>query len=430
MNLRKNEKNDQTLFQVKSSPVKGKLLSLSKKVNELNNELKLSREEMDALHSITELVASTFELEVVLEHVFATFSRFTGCDRTLICFVSRTSKELICRYELGKVKLGEIGKVFTGESLLIQCLNENRMIIKINVPLKSREGMGDKIAIPLKIQKETVGVILIESSQPETLIKTNRCFLESIANNSAVAIKCAELFNSMLFHKRQTEALYEETAAINERLKENIRELSHTKEQLKSKNNELSDYYNHIQTAYLQTVIALSNSIEAKDPYTRGHCQRVMEISCEAAKQMGLSDREINQLRYCAILHDIGKIGIPSSILNKRGKLSTEEFCVVKKHPVLAYNILKDVEFIRDCMDGILQHHERFDGKGYPNGLKGKEINKLGRILCVADSLDAMTSDRPYRPAMTMREATAEIKKCSGTQFDPEITEIFIQMLK
>ncbi|MCX7771444.1 MAG: HD-GYP domain-containing protein, partial [Proteobacteria bacterium] len=165
-------------------------------------------------------------------------------------------------------------------------------------------------------------------------------------------------------------------------------------------------------------------------PYTRGHCQRVMEISCEIAKQMGFDEDEIEDLRYAAILHDIGKIGISANILNKTGKLTEEEYNEIKKHPLIAYNILKDVKFIKKGLDAILQHHERYDGKGYPNGLDGKQLSIFGRILCIADAFDAMTSDRPYRKGMPMEDALIELQRCRGTQFDPEITDQFINMIK
>jgi putative nucleotidyltransferase with HDIG domain len=185
-----------------------------------------------------------------------------------------------------------------------------------------------------------------------------------------------------------------------------------------------------VQTGYLETVMALSNSIEAKDSYTRGHCQRVMEVACEIANRIGCNEEEIETLKYAAILHDIGKIGIHAFILNKEGTLNDNEYSEIKKHPLIAYNILKDIKFLGKGLDAILQHHERYDGSGYPNGLKGKDISKLGKILCVADAYDAMTSDRPYRSSMGDEAALREIEKCKYTQFDPEIADVFITMCR
>jgi putative nucleotidyltransferase with HDIG domain len=215
----------------------------------------------------------------------------------------------------------------------------------------------------------------------------------------------------------------------NDELNVYVNQLASAKEELKEKNNVLTKYYNNIQTGCLQTVMSLANSIEAKDPYTRGHCQRVMEISCEIAKKMGFSNSEIEDLRFAAILHDIGKIGISESLINKPSKLTSNEFEEIKKHPIIAYNILKEVEFIKNGLNAILEHHERYDGKGYPHGIKKNEISKFGRILCVADAFDAMTSDRPYRKAMEMDVAIKEIEKCSGSQFDPEVTTVFVDII-
>ena len=144
---------------------------------------------------------------------------------------------------------------------------------------------------------------------------------------------------------------------------------------------------------------------------------------------MNFSEEEIMNLRYAALLHDIGKIGVSASILNKTGRLTYEEFEEIKRHPRISYNILKDVEFLGEGLRGILEHHEKYDGSGYPIGLKEKDISVYGRILCIADAFDAMTSDRTYRKGMSMECAIAEIKNCRGTQFDPEISEVFIEMI-
>lgn len=239
---------------------------------------------------------------------------------------------------------------------------------------------------------------------------------------------------SLLSVKSQNNNEYKKKPHIIYDIKEDalaayIKELDQTKKELNQKNLELKKLFNEMQYGYLQTVMSLANSIEAMDAYTRGHCQRVMEISCEVARVLGLNDEEIEDLRYAAILHDIGKIGVPTNILNKNGSLTREEFEEIKKHPEIAYNILKDVKFLRKALDGILQHHERFDGKGYPNGLKGNEICIFGRIMCVADAFDAMTSDRPYRKGMKVEDAMMELERCKGSQFDPDIVDMFLFLM-
>ncbi|MCX7921272.1 MAG: HD domain-containing protein [Clostridia bacterium] len=393
-------------------------------------KLKLKEDELEALRATSEILTSSLDINTIIEYIYEVFKKFTGCDRSLISFVDKETSELICKYELGDTLLNEVGKVFCEDSAVKKCFESKEVISIQNVEIKTRCVIGDKAAIPLNLSNELVGVIFIESSIPGTFSEINKSFLESLANYAAVAIKNAELFNNIYYQKQEIEALYEETAAVNEELNSYIEDLNKTKEELKIKNNELTNFYNNIQTGYLQTVMSLANAIEAKDAYTRGHCQRVMEISCEIATRMGMDEEGIKDLRYSAILHDIGKIGISANILNKEGKLTDEEYNEIKRHPSISHNILRDVEFIRKGLEGVLQHHERYDGRGYPYGIKGKDIHIFGRILCVADAFDAMTSDRPYRKGMPMEEALKEIERCKGTQFDPEISDLFIAMCK
>ncbi|MEN2998584.1 MAG: HD domain-containing phosphohydrolase [Brevinematia bacterium] len=171
---------------------------------------------------------------------------------------------------------------------------------------------------------------------------------------------------------------------------------------------------------------ALITALEARDEYTKGHSYRVQIFSVKIARALGLPSKKIKKVELSSILHDIGKIGIPDNILRKPGKLSEEEYETIKKHPIIGYNILSSVEGLEDILDGIKYHHEKFDGTGYPEGLKGKDIPLIARIIAVADTLDAMTSDRPYRKALPLEIALEEIKKVKGTQLDPEIVETFL----
>lgn len=166
--------------------------------------------------------------------------------------------------------------------------------------------------------------------------------------------------------------------------------------------------------------------LELKDPYTRGHSERVAEYSMSLAKATGLfKDEDLKQFYYACLLHDIGKVNIPDAILSKPGKLTDEEYEEVKKHPVVGANALKDVEGIANCIDVILHHHERWDGKGYPNGLKGEETPLLARIIAIADAFDAMTSSRSYRDPLPFEEAYKRILEGEGTQFDPNLVQAF-----
>ena len=181
---------------------------------------------------------------------------------------------------------------------------------------------------------------------------------------------------------------------------------------------------------YFQTMLALAEAIELKDPYTRGHSERVSIFAVELAKKIGLSPREQEQLRIAGILHDIGKVAIDSSILVKPAKLTPEEYAIMKKHPEMSVKIIEPIEFFKDVRPIILHHHERYDGTGYPDGLSGNDIPLGARILAVADTVEAMTSDRAYRKARSIDEVIAELERCSGTQFDPSLASAFIDILK
>ena len=362
--------------------------------------------------------------------MYDVFKKFTGCDRCLICFKAADSQDIYCKYELGEKLFGEVGKYFGDESVITKCFNTNSVVLNYNIMINKRNIVGDKLAIPLNISNEQVGVIFVETPIKNSFKKINLTFLKSLANYGAVAMDKSQLFNDVYSKKQEIEALYEETAAVNDDLNDNIINLNKTKEELRIKNEELLLYSESLNTGYIQTVMSLVNAIEAKDSYTSGHCQRVMEISCEIAARMNLDEDTIKDLRYAAILHDIGKIGISVSILNKADILTDYEFDEIKKHPQISYNILKNVKFLGKGLSAILEHHEKYDGAGYPNRLKGEEISLLGRILCIADAFDAMTSDRTYRKGMTMEFAIDEIDQCKGIQFDPQIADVFIEMIR
>jgi HD-GYP domain-containing protein (c-di-GMP phosphodiesterase class II) len=181
--------------------------------------------------------------------------------------------------------------------------------------------------------------------------------------------------------------------------------------------------------AYKSTIRALAATIDAKDPYTRGHSQRVTEYAVMAATALSLSQEEIETLEYGGILHDIGKIGVADNILNKTGSLNTEEWAIIRRHPLIGSNMLKDIPFLEKARNLILHHHERYDGHGYPHGLKGEDIPLGARILAVADAFDTMTTDRSYRDALGEKHAISELRRCAGTQFCPTVVESFISGL-
>ena len=179
----------------------------------------------------------------------------------------------------------------------------------------------------------------------------------------------------------------------------------------------------------LQMMQSLSTTIEAKDEYTRGHSRRVAQYAALIAKNLGWTDQEIENIKSCAYLHDIGKIGIPDQILNKPGQLTEDEFNLIKQHPIIGQDILKDITIIPHLGEVTRSHHEHYDGTGYPDGLKGNEIPIQARIITLADSYDAMNSKRIYRNALSFNQIKEEIEKNAGTQFDPKITNVFLKLM-
>jgi len=203
-------------------------------------------------------------------------------------------------------------------------------------------------------------------------------------------------------------------------------ELSDLRNELEQR---LKEKTKQVELVTLDAIMAIAHTIEAKDPYTSGHSIRVARCSVDIAKRMGLPEEDIKNLNYMALLHDIGKIGVPDYIINKGTGLEPKEKDIIRLHPTIGSDILSNITVIPGMKQGALYHHERYDGTGYPSGKRGEEIPLLVRIISIADSYDAMTSDRSYRKALPDLYVIEELKECRGTQFDPNIVDVFIEML-
>ena len=200
--------------------------------------------------------------------------------------------------------------------------------------------------------------------------------------------------------------------------------------EIKRINEELAESNEKLEQAYLDMVQTLRYTVEAKDTYTRGHSDRVSEYSVLIGEKLGLPEEQIKTLRVGGLFHDIGKIGIPDKILLKPDRLTDDEYSEIKNHPSIGAHILGAAEIFKNIIPIVKHHHERYDGRGYPSGLKGEDIPYLARIAAVADTFDAMTSKRSYRNALDLQFVKEEIKKCEGTQFDPQIAEAFLDILE
>jgi len=213
-------------------------------------------------------------------------------------------------------------------------------------------------------------------------------------------------------------------------IKEKEKKLTQSKDAFFNMLKDLDSTYNELKDIYNNLVIAFSNIIDAKSQWQKGHSERVTDYAISIAKEIGLEDKDVEILRTAALLHDIGKIGTYDVILDKPEKLTDEEFALVRKHTLKGEEILKPIKGLESIRPIIRSHHEKIDGTGYPDGLKGNEIPLLARILCVADAYDSMMSNRPYRSPRGKEYAILELKRCSGTHFDPEVVKAFLKILE
>ena len=199
-------------------------------------------------------------------------------------------------------------------------------------------------------------------------------------------------------------------------------------DELREKKEEVERLYEDLQDSYESSLQALVTALDFRDNETQGHSYRVVKYAVQVAQRMGINEPDLTWIRRGAILHDVGKIGIPDSILRKPGKLTGKEWEEMKKHPEMGYRMLQDIRFLRPALDIVLSHQERFDGSGYPRGMAGKQIPLGARIFSVVDTFDAMTSDRPYRAALSIEDSREEIRRWSGRQFDPDVVEAFLSI--
>jgi putative two-component system response regulator len=191
----------------------------------------------------------------------------------------------------------------------------------------------------------------------------------------------------------------------------------------------VSEQAKQIEEMFVDALLSLANAIEARDGYTGGHVERVTRYAVSTAVELGIGGDTLRQLWVGALLHDVGKIGVPDHILKKSTALTDDEYAEMKRHPEIGAAIMERSAFLRPAIDGVLHHQERWDGRGYPSGLRGEEISLAGRILSVADTFDAIVTTRPYRSRQSVEAALAELRRCAGTQFDPIVVEAFVRAL-
>jgi len=349
-------------------------------------------EELKTLYDVSKSISASIELENLLDNIMALATRVLNSETSSILMLDEKTNELTFQLAQGdkgaevkklirlKVGQGIAGWVAqTGEYCIVPDTSKDPRFYKEGDE-KTKFVTKSLICVPLKHQDKIIGVLEVLNRKGEIPFNDHdKELLELVAALSSNPIVNAKL-------------------------------------------------YGNIKNLYKSTLKVLANALDAKDSYTHGHSQRVAEYSVAIACELGFSQKDSDDLEFAALLHDIGKIGIRDNILCKPGKLTDEEFKIIQMHPVMSAQILAPIDFLADKIPIVKHHHERFDGKGYPSKLKGEEIPLGARIICVADTFDAMTSNRSYRKGLPAEVALEELKRCSGAQFDPVIVQAFLNV--
>lgn len=354
--------------------------------------VKLQMEEMSALLDVGRVVSSTLDLKELLTKIMSTATEVMRCETSTVYLIDEITNELYFHIVQGDpnvgAKLQEI-RLPMGTGLAGWCAQESKPVI---VPDTEKDPRffkdADKksgfitrsmICVPMVLKEKTIGVLQVLNRTGDIPFNDHDVeMLGNVANQAVSAIENARL-------------------------------------------------YENIQKVYLSTIEVLATAIDAKDPYTQGHSRRVTLYSVAIAEELNMTSKQIENVRYSGLLHDVGKIGIKDSIIKKPGRLTDEEYGIIKQHPSIGAKILKPVDFLSDKIPGVLHHHEYYDGRGYPSHLTGDNIPLDGRIICVADAFDAMTTNRPYRKGLSVKTAVGELNKFSGKQFDPECVKAFLR---
>ncbi len=360
-------------------------------INRINVNLAKRVDEISTLNEIGQLLNSILDLDDLLELFIHVITKEMKAEIGSIMLLNKATNDLEIKAAKGldaatikntKIHVGDgiSGWVaLNREPLLIKDIERDERFARLNKPKYVTKSL---LCVPIILKKEVIGVVHINNRLDGGAFNEDDLeFLKTLASQAAISLENAQL-------------------------------------------------YEDLQKNYYDTIKSLVLTIEAKDPYTRGHSQRVTEYVLMIAKALGLPPASLERLESASILHDIGKIGISEYLLLKKGKLTSEEMENIRKHPIIGESIIEPIGFLSDIRPMIRHHHERFDGKGYPDHLEGKNASLEARILSVADAYDAMTSNRPYRKGLSRDEAIRELVRNKGSQFDGEIVDVFIDILK
>jgi HD-GYP domain-containing protein (c-di-GMP phosphodiesterase class II) len=285
-------------------------------------------------------------------------------------------------------------------------------------PLDAARELGWRalMALPLVARDERVGLLYVAWGEPHATDERERTLLDLVGQHAAVSLANARLLADSAAREAALHRSEQQQLAY-------ARDLRRAFERERERRGE-------VQEAYLTTVKVLAAAVETRDPYTGGHVERVALYAVAIGRELGWEAERLATLEMGAALHDVGKIGIEDRVLRKPGRLDDEEWAQMRQHPRMGARLLEQVPFLGASVGCALRHHERFDGGGYPDGMLGPDIPIEARIVSVADTFDAMTSDRPYRKGLPTSEALAEIERCAGTQFDPAVVTAFLAAVR
>jgi HD-GYP domain-containing protein (c-di-GMP phosphodiesterase class II) len=344
------------------------------------------------LDEINKAISSSLSPARIIETAMENIERIIRCTLTAI-LVEEHGKLVVMAVRSDGLAIPAVlqqGAGVTGRSLAataaasrssryIFALSDEKHLHRIDRQL-ARGGIESLLATPLVSKEKVTGVLLLGDHRRSQFLREDAFTIEKIAAQMAVALENARLYEEM-------------------------------------------------RTLFISTVATLANAIDAKSPWTKGHSERVMGIAVRLAEEMKLPEEQVERIRLGGLLHDIGKIGVIEALLEKPEQLSEDEFPPIRLHPVKGVEILAPIEQLQDILPGIRHHHERFDGSGYPDGLRGEDIPLEARIIAVADAFDAMVATRPYKTGWTVARAREELQRCAGSQFDPRVVASFCAMM-
>jgi len=355
-------------------------------------KLRLATKELDTIYQLGNRLISSLDVGEILSSIVRIVPDLLGLSGCIVRILDEKSEKLKIEASsgLGEKYENEARYLSVGEGISGTVVLKRRPLAVTNVSANddlkyrkecAKENIRSFLAVPIMFKSKILGVIIAFSRKVRHFNVTETNLLSSFAAHAAIALNNALIYKQLHYN-----------------------------------------YYN--------TIMTLVKTIEARDPYTCGHSERVTNYAVKLARRLQLSGEDIETLAYAGKLHDIGKIAVPDYILRKTSSLTAVEWAKIEAHPIKGTDLVMNLDFLKRCIPLIRHHHERFDGNGYPDRLKSHKIPYLARILSIADSFDAMTSERPYRRSLTIAEAMEEIKQNVNAQFDPELSRTFLSILK